>query len=66
MRTMSRKGRYLERLLSEAKRHGQESDPDHEVGDLQDILRECWERLSEAQAKTVFEKFDSARKGKGQ
>jgi hypothetical protein len=25
-----------------AKRHGIESDPDHEVGDLQDMLVACW------------------------
>lgn len=29
----------LERLLIAAEQHGTDSEPDHEVGDLQDLLR---------------------------
>jgi hypothetical protein len=36
----------LQDLLDAAQRHGEESDPDHEVGDLQDILRDLWPKLS--------------------
>ena len=38
----------LEALLAAAEEHGLESEPDHEVGDLQDLLRACWSRLGEA------------------
>lgn len=39
----------LEHLISAAQKHGEDSDPDHEVGDLQDLLRSMWGRLSEDQ-----------------
>lgn len=32
-----------------AQQHGQDSDPDHEVGDLQDMLRAMWALLTPAQ-----------------
>lgn len=32
-----------------AQQHGQDSDPDHEVGDLQDMLRAMWAILTPAQ-----------------
>lgn len=35
----------IEHLMEAAKRHGEDSDPDHEVGDLQDMLRAMWELL---------------------
>ena len=41
-------------LLIAANKHGMESDPDHEVGDLQDILRSCWKRLTSEQKKEVY------------
>ena len=34
----------LSQILSAAARHGRESEPDHEVGDLQDALRACWKQ----------------------
>jgi hypothetical protein len=38
-----------ERFLRSALRHGVDSDPDHEVGDLQDYLREMWSILTPEQ-----------------
>lgn len=35
----------IERLIEAARRHGEDSDPDHEVGDLQGLLRQAWELL---------------------
>lgn len=39
----------LEALLSIAKQHGEDSEPDHEVGDLQDLLRPMWKLLTAEQ-----------------
>lgn len=39
----------LEPLIEGAKRHGEDSEPDHEVGDLQDFLRAMWELLTAEQ-----------------
>ena len=39
----------VEFLLKAAKQHGDDSDPDHETGDLQDHMRRMWEILSPAQ-----------------
>jgi len=41
--------RKLQDILDAAERHGRESDPDHEVGDLQDMLRDAWKMLSKTQ-----------------
>ena len=46
----------LEKLLAGAKAHGSFSEPDHEVGDLQEVLRTCWEYLSPTQKLEVYEK----------
>ena len=32
----------LERILDAAQHHGEDSEPDHEVGDLQEVLRAMW------------------------
>ena len=32
----------IEELMAKAKQHGEDSEPDHEVGDLQDLLRLLW------------------------
>ena len=46
----------IELLIEAAREHGEESDPDHEVGDLQDLVRLCWAELSpEARAKIIEE-----------
>lgn len=42
------------RLFEAAKAHGEESDPDHEVGDLQGIVFSCWARLTPAQHREVY------------
>jgi len=34
-----------EKITNAAKRHGEESEPDHEVGDLQDALRISIEQM---------------------
>lgn len=49
--------RDLERLLKAAAAHGRESDPDHEVGDLQDILRSAWRTMSPEQRKKVSAEY---------
>ena len=50
--------RLLDRLLAAAAAHGRESDADHEVGDLEAILRSCWERLTTEQQRAVYEEHD--------
>ena len=45
----------IEDLLNAAKAHGEDSDPDHEVGDLQDILRTCFVVMEDDQAREVIE-----------
>lgn len=36
-------------LLDAARRHGEEGEPEHEVGDLEEVVLACWKRLSPAQ-----------------
>lgn len=36
-------------ILEAARRHGEQSEPDHEVGDLQDALRICWKLMTPTQ-----------------
>lgn len=45
----------LETLLAAAKVHGEQSEPDHEVGDLQGVIASCWERLTSVQQREVYE-----------
>lgn len=40
---------FIGRILAAAKRHGEQSEPDHEVGDLQVILRAMWRVLTPEQ-----------------
>ena len=44
----------LTRLLAAAEAHALESGTDHEVGDLQGILRSCWKRLTPEQQHDVY------------
>jgi hypothetical protein len=46
--------KLLEELLTAAKAHGDESDAEHEVGDLQGLLSSCWARLTPAQRRDVY------------
>ncbi|MBG6083059.1 hypothetical protein [Rubrivivax gelatinosus] len=39
----------IEEFIDAAKQHGVDSEPDHEVGDLQDLLRAMWELLTPEQ-----------------
>lgn len=43
--TLDKAGKIIERLLELAALHGLDSEPDHEVGDLQDLLRAVWKLL---------------------
>ncbi len=45
----------LESLLNLAKAHGEDSEPDHEVGDLQDLLRAVWPLLTAEQICTLMQ-----------
>lgn len=36
----------IERILNAAEQHGRNDDPDHEVGDLQDVLRAAWSLMT--------------------
>lgn len=47
----------LERLLEGARQHGLQSEPDHEIGDLQDVLRFCWTLLTPEQRQQVVAEF---------
>jgi hypothetical protein len=44
----------LETLLRAARAHGDASEPDHEIGDLQDLVRRCWEVMAPFQRQQVF------------
>lgn len=41
-------------LFAAAAEHGRESDADHEVGDLQEILRSCWARLTPEKRREIY------------
>ena len=41
--------KMIERYITAAQQHGLDSDPDHEVGDLQGYLRAAWQLLTMGQ-----------------
>ena len=45
----------VETYIGAAEQHGMDDDPDHEVGDLQDYLREVWSLLTPEQRATFAE-----------
>jgi len=47
----------VETLITKAQEHGEDSEPDMEVGDLQDILRRCWEIMSVGQRIKIYKIF---------
>lgn len=47
----------LQSLLDGAQRHGQESEPDHEIGDLQQLLIACWDELPRAARRKIAADF---------
>jgi hypothetical protein len=44
----------VQRLIDAAAKHGQDSDPDHEVGDLQEFLRLAWELMTDEQCERLM------------
>jgi hypothetical protein len=44
---------YLDLILAAAEIHGEESDPEHEVGDLQGVIYTMWNVLSDDQKAVV-------------
>ena len=44
-------------ILKSAFQHGENSEHDHEIGDLQDALRIAWETLNEKGRQTLVERF---------
>lgn len=49
--------RVYEAIIASAEQHGADSDPDHEVGDLQDALWEAIARLSPLDLKEFDEEM---------
>lgn len=45
----------LEQVLAAAKAHGERTEPDHEVGDLQDLLWACFAKMPDDLAETVLD-----------
>lgn len=45
--------KYVETILEAAKEHGEVSEPDMEVRDLQSVLHLCWEAMTDAQRAAV-------------
>lgn len=46
-----------ENFLSAAEQHGRDSDPDHEVGDLQEGLRFLWETATPETRRAFVDNF---------
>lgn len=44
----------LERVLEAAQAHGEEDDPEHEIGDLQGVIHAMWSVLTDDQKETVL------------
>lgn len=49
----------IEVYIKAAQNHGEDSEPDHEVGDLQDLLRLAWSLMNDGQ-KATFRNDDVA------
>jgi hypothetical protein len=43
----------LDKLWEVAREHAAQSEPEHEIGDLQDLTRLCWRFLSDEQRQIV-------------
>lgn len=46
----------LDKLFAAARAHGEQSEPDHEVGDLREVLASCWCCLTPDQRRSVYDK----------
>ena len=55
---MSAQKEPVEILIEAAEQHGQDSEPDHEVGDLQTYLRAAWKVLTPEQKLEVLQDDD--------
>lgn len=44
----------LEQVFAAAKAHGEQTEPDHEIGDLQDLVWACFHTMSDEQGETVL------------
>lgn len=44
----------LDRVLEAAQAHGEDDDPEHEVGDLQSVIHAMWAVLTDDQKERVF------------
>jgi len=44
----------VEDLIGFAEKHGEDSEPDHEVGDLQDLLRAAWRLMTPEQRREML------------
>jgi hypothetical protein len=51
----------LVQLFEACKVHGEQSEPDHEVGDLRNILRFCWDLLGPVARTEVYDTFHDIR-----
>jgi len=47
----------IEQIIAAARAHGEDSEPDHEVGDLQEVLRACWSTMTQKARLSVAAKF---------
>jgi hypothetical protein len=47
----------IEKLILAAQHHGEDSESDHEVGDLQDLLRACWATMPPKARRAVFDEY---------
>ncbi len=52
---VSEAGLQLSALTEAARAHGEQSEPDHEIGDLHSILATCWAEMTPAQRSRVFQ-----------
>jgi hypothetical protein len=46
-----------EDLIKAAKQHGLQSEPEHEVGDLQEMVRASWRLMTNNQREDLLEVF---------
>ena len=44
----------LNQLLDYARQHGLESDPEHEISDLQQLLTACWNALDDKARESIY------------
>jgi hypothetical protein len=47
--------KFVEDIITSAYWHGQKSEPEHQVGDLEAVLRTCWALLSPTERMFVYE-----------